>query len=114
MQPSRQATGKQPEHTVSTAKCPKQVLEIFGDFQTLLIVEALATEELRFCALQRSLGDMNPVTLTKRLKKLEREGIIGRHTETIDKLSVSYYLEKKGRHMLPVIKGMRQFAEKYL
>ena len=114
MQPSRQTTGKRPENTVLPVKCPKKALEIFGDFQTLLIVEALASGEQRFCALQRALGDMNPVTLTKRLKKLESEGIIGRHTETIDKLSVSYYLEKKGKHMLPVIKGMRQFAEKYL
>lgn len=94
--------------------CPKQVLKIFGDFQTLSIVEALGTGELRFCALQRELGDMNPVTLTRRLKKLEGEGIIGRRTETVDKLSVSYFLEKKGRHMLPVIQGMRDFAMKYL
>lgn len=94
--------------------CPKRALKIFGDFQTLLIVEALAQEELRFCVLQRALGDMNPVTLTRRLKQLEQEGIIGRRTETDNKVSVSYYLEKKGKHMLPVIRGMRLFAEKYL
>ncbi|TXH01934.1 MAG: transcriptional regulator [Candidatus Moraniibacteriota bacterium] len=98
----------------TSGTCPKQALKIFGDFETLFIVEVLGQGELRFCALQRALGDMNPVTLTRRLKRLEQEGIIGRRTEADNKLSVSYYLERKGKHMLPVIRGMRQFAEKYL
>lgn len=113
MKTSRQ--GKDEEVVMTSGgKCPKRALKIFGDFQTLSIVEALGQGELRYCALQRALGDMNPVTLTKRLKMLEGEGIIGRRTEAMDKLSVSYYLEEKGKRMLPILRNMRDFAMQYL
>lgn len=107
----RQARSKkiQPE-----AKCPKQALEMFGDYQTLSIVDTLAIGEMRYCELQRALGNMNPVTLARRLKKLEDEKIVERREETIDKLSVSYRLLAKGEHMLPVLRSIKEFAEKHL
>lgn len=98
----------------SEAKCPKQALEMFGDYQTLSIVDTLAIGEMRYCELQRALDNMNPVTLARRLKKLEDDGIIERREETIDKLSVSYRLLAKGEHMLPVLRSIKEFAEKHL
>lgn len=103
-----------PQKNPSAAKCPKQALEMFGDYQTLSIVDTLAQGELRYCELQRALGNMNPVTLARRLRKLEEEGIIERREETVDKLSVSYRLLAKGEHMLPVLRNIKEFAEKYL
>lgn len=98
----------------SMGSCPKQALEMFGDTQTLFIIDTLAIGEMRYCELQRALGNMNPVTLGRRLKKLEDAGVIERREETIDKLSVSYQLKRKGEEMLPVLRSIRQFAEKYL
>lgn len=97
-----------------SASCPKQALEMFGDAQALAIIDTLALGEMRYCALQRALGNMNPVTLGRRLKKLEDEGIIERREETVDKLSVTYRLLAKGEHMLPVLKSIKAFAEKHL
>lgn len=94
--------------------CPKRALEIFGDVQTLSIIDTLALGEMRYCELQRALGNMNPVTLARRLKKLEDEGIVERREETVDKLSVAYRLRPKGEHMLPVLRSIKAFAEKYL
>ncbi|MFZ1626196.1 MAG: helix-turn-helix domain-containing protein [Candidatus Moraniibacteriota bacterium] len=94
--------------------CPKRALEIFGDFQTLSIVDTLAIGEMRYCELQRALDNMNPVTLVRRLKKLEEDDIIERREETIDKLSVSYRLKAKGEHMLPILRSIKDFAEKHL
>lgn len=99
---------------VSSAGCPKQALEMFGDAQTLFIIDTLAIGEMRYCELQRALGNMNPVTLARRLKKLEDENIIERREETVDKLSVTYRLKAKGEHMLPVLRSIKDFAEKYL
>ena len=96
------------------AGCPKRALEIFGDVQTLSIIDTLSGGEMRFCELQRALGNMNPVTLAKRLKKLEDDDIIERREETVDKLSVSYRLKTKGEHMLPVLQSIKSFALKYL
>jgi DNA-binding HxlR family transcriptional regulator len=87
---------------------------MFGDYQTLSIVDTLSSKELRYCELQRALGNMNPVTLARRLKKLEDEGIVERREETVDKLSVAYRLLPKGEHMLPVLRSIKDFAEKHL
>lgn len=111
MNPMRQAPAKKP---VSGAGCPKRALQIFGDFQTLSIIDTLASGELRYCELQRALGNMNPVTLARRLKKLEDEGIVERRKETVDKLSVAYRLRPKGEYMLPVLRSIKEFAEKHL
>lgn len=107
----RQAPTKKP---TPSAGCPKRALEIFGDVQTLSIIDTLALGEMRYCELQRALGNMNPVTLARRLKKLEDEGIVERREETVDKLSVTYRLRPKGEHMLPILRNIKDFAEKYL
>jgi DNA-binding HxlR family transcriptional regulator len=73
----------------------------------------LENGEQRFCGLQREMGDVNPVTLTNRLRKLEDQGIVKRKQETVDKVSVSYELTAKGKELLPVIKTFGAFAKKY-
>lgn len=107
----RQDTSKK---KLPSACCPKRALEIFGDVQTLSIIDALSIGEMRYCELQRAVGNMNPVTLARRLKKLEDEDIIERREETVDKLSVAYRLKAKGEHMLPVLRSIKDFAEKHL
>lgn len=89
-------------------------LKIFGDEWNLFIISILAKEEKRFCGLQRELHNINPVTLTNRLKKLEALDFIERKTETIDKLSVSYSLTKKGKAMIPIIEKIEEYAKKHL
>lgn len=96
------------------SKCFHEGLKIFGDTWTLFIVNSLADGEKRFCEIQRFVGGVNPVTLTNRLKKLEKFGFIVRKTEQVDKLSVSYSLTKKGSAMLPVLREIEVYARKYL
>lgn len=97
-----------------TSKCFHEGLKIFGDTWTLFIVNSLADGEKRFCEIQRLVGGVNPVTLTSRLKKLEKYRFIERKTEQMDKLSVSYSLTKKGSAMLPVLREIELYARKYL
>ncbi len=86
-------------------------LKLIGDEMTLCIVHSLSLEPMRFCALQRAIGDANPVTLTKRLKTLEKEEVIKREEETVDKQSVIYKLTDKGVNMLPIINEIKKFAK---
>lgn len=94
--------------------CTHEGLKIFGDAWTLFIIKSLAEGQKRFCEIQRSVESINPVTLTTRLKKLERCGFIERKKELVDKLSVSYDLTKKGRGMLPILREIELYARKYL
>lgn len=97
----------------SDSKSVDKVMKLFADSWTLCAVMHLESGEQRFCGLQRSMGDVNPVTLTNRLRKLEDEGIVKRKEETLDKVSVSYELTTKGKELLPVVKAMSLFAKKF-
>jgi DNA-binding HxlR family transcriptional regulator len=85
-------------------------IKLLADFWTLRIIDALQDGELRFCELQRSTGNLNPVTLTSRLKKLEEADVVNRVEDTEDKVSVSYSLTPKGNKAVPVLKAINNFS----
>ena len=87
-------------------------MRLLGDFWTLRIIDELSRGEQRFCELQRHLDNVNPVTLTKRLKTLEETHLIQRREEAMDKISVSYALTPLGSETLPVITALTRFSEK--
>src|SRR5579859_4320223 len=87
-------------------------LKLLGDFWTLRIVDVLQTGELRYCEIQRSVDNMNPVTLADRLKKLEHARLVERKEETRDKISVSYCLTDLGREVLPILAAINNFSAK--
>ncbi len=89
-------------------------IAIIGDTHTLCIIHHLGKTGMRFNDLQRAINGLNPATLTARLKKLEREKIIIRKTETVDRVSVLYELTTKGKDLLPIIAEIGSFADKYL
>ena len=89
-------------------------IKALGDMWSLSILGILAENEGRFCEIQRALGGVNPTTLTDRLKKLEKDKFIVRKEETLDKLSVVYALSEKGRGIMPVLREIQVFADKYL
>lgn len=92
-----------PKSCVSTMK-------LLGDYWTLRVIDSLSISEKRFCELQRHLDNLNPVTLTSRLKKLEDEGLVTRTEDKIDKVSVSYCLTDRGCKAIPVLRALDNFA----
>jgi DNA-binding HxlR family transcriptional regulator len=68
--------------------------------------------ELRFTELQRSMGDVNAVTLSNRLKRLETAGVIEREEATIDRRSVAYTLSRLGMGLLPVLREIQNFTRR--
>src|SRR6204780_2816771 len=81
---------------------------------TLLLVRDLATGRSRFCELERSLAGISPRTLSLRLRALEDEGIVERHTFPEVPPRVEYALTDKGRALLPIIDDMRAYGEDWL
>lgn len=101
---------------VKSDKIPDELnnaIKLIGDDHILCIISILSKGEARFNELQRSINNINPATLADRLKKLEQEKIINRKEETLDKLSVVYELTDKGKAILPIIKEIDIFANKY-
>ena len=81
---------------------------------TLLLVRELSEGQSRFCELERSLTGISPRTLSLRLRGLEEEGIVERHTFAEVPPRVEYALTEKGRALLPIIEGMRTYGEEWL
>jgi DNA-binding HxlR family transcriptional regulator len=81
---------------------------------TLLLIRDLAEGRSRFCELERSLAGISPRTLSLRLRALEEEEIVQRHTFGEVPPRVEYALTEKGRALLPIIDDMRSYGEEWL
>lgn len=99
--------------TTKTNMCPTKSLKMLGDFWSLTIIQLLSTGEKRFTQLQKEIKNINPTTLSSRLKKLESEKIIIRQKQVLNKLSVTYKLSKKGFDLLPIFKEIQKYSKKY-
>lgn len=87
----------------------KQTLKLVGDFWTLRIVAVLESSDLRFCGIERALGDSNPATLTSRLKNLEMCDVVERrHEQNGDTV---YCLTTQGRKLLPIVRSLHTLTD---
>ncbi|HUN77510.1 MAG TPA: helix-turn-helix domain-containing protein [Solirubrobacteraceae bacterium] len=81
---------------------------------TLLLIRDLAEGRSRFSELERSLEGISPRTLSLRLRALEEEGIVERHTYPEVPPRVEYALTEKGTALLPIIDDMRVYGERWI
>ncbi len=96
-------------------ECPVcRTAEIVCGKWTLLVIRDLADGRSRFCELERSLQGISPRTLSLRLRALEEEGIVERHTFPEVPPRVEYSLTSKGRALVPLIEDMRAYGRKWL
>lgn len=103
------------EQTPATAGslCPAiKSAEIIGDKWVLLILRELFFGSTRFNDFQRALPRISPTILSKRLKKLEEDGLIIRKTGPGDKTS-EYRLTRCGRELGPLIDLMATWGLKW-
>ncbi|HEY1360329.1 MAG TPA: helix-turn-helix domain-containing protein [Thermoleophilaceae bacterium] len=81
---------------------------------TILVIRDLAEGRTRFCELERSLAGISPRTLSLRLRALEEQGIVERHTYPEVPPRVEYSLTDKGQALLPLIEDMRRYGREWL
>jgi DNA-binding HxlR family transcriptional regulator len=92
--------------TCSVAACA----EIIGAKWTALLVHDLSEGPRRFSQLEHSCAGISPRTLSERLRALEAEGIVARHSYPESPPRVEYELTDKGQGLLPIIDAMREFG----
>jgi DNA-binding HxlR family transcriptional regulator len=99
----------------SNASCPVcRTAEIVCGKWTLLLIRDLAEGSSRFCELERSLEGISPRTLSLRLRALEEEGIVERHTFPEVPPRVEYALTEKGKALVPLVEDMRRYGRRWL
>ena len=99
----------------SNSTCPVcRTAEVVCGKWTLLLIRDLAEGNARFCELERSLEGISPRTLSLRLRALEEEGIVMRHTYPEVPPRVEYALTEKGRALVPLVEDMRSYGSRWL
>src|SRR5438270_10694602 len=86
--------------------CIASAMQIIGNKWTALILRDLFAGPKRFCELEKSVGGINPRTLSQRLDDLEEHGIITRESFNEVPPRTEYALTEKGEDILPVLEQM--------
>jgi DNA-binding HxlR family transcriptional regulator len=85
--------------------------DIIGSKWTAVIVHDLSEGPRRFSELERSCTGISPRTLSERLRALEHDRIIEKHSAA---RRAEYELTDKGAALLPIIEEMRRFGRSWL
>lgn len=86
--------------------CPvAKATELIGERWTLLILRELVLGTHRFSDFQRALSNISPSLLSKRLKDLEKSGIIIKKSQQ-GRRGYQYYLTPAGRQLSPIIEHL--------
>lgn len=93
--------------------CIESAMSVIGSKWTALILRDLAVGPRRFCALEKSIGRINPRTLSKRLDDLEAGGIVTRQPCPDTPQHTAYVLTPKGADLIPLLRQMAAWGEKY-
>src|SRR5689334_20435379 len=93
--------------------CIASAMQIIGNKWTALILRDLFSGPRRFGELERSVGDINPRTLSQRLDDLEAHGIIRKQSYAEVPPRTEYSLTEKGEDLLPILKQMATWGTKY-
>jgi DNA-binding HxlR family transcriptional regulator len=97
----------------SRVGCIAGAMAIIGNKWTALILRDLASGPKRFSKLEKSVGNINPRTLSQRLDDLEFHGIISKTSYAEVPPRIEYTLTEKGEDLVPVLKQMAAWGDKY-
>jgi len=93
--------------------CIASAMEIIGNKWTALILRDLCEGPRRFSELEKSVGTINPRTLSQRLDDLEQHGIVTKKSFNEVPPRIEYTLTPKGEDLVPVLKQMAAWGDKY-
>lgn len=97
----------------SKVGCIASAMQIIGSKWTALILRDLFSGPKRFCELEKSVGNINPRTLSQRLDDLEAHGIISRESFAEVPPRTEYSLTQKGHDLLPILRQMAAWGKKH-
>ncbi len=97
----------------SKVGCIAAAMTIIGSKWTALIIRDLFGGPKRFCQLEKSVGNINPRTLSQRLDDLEKHGVIEKSYISNIPPRTEYCLTEKGYDLIPILKQMAIWGKKH-
>ncbi len=101
-------------NTQVSNRCPiRTTLELVGGKWKLLILVQLLEKSLRLSEIRQRIPDISEKMLIQELKILVDSRLVLRTNHGEVPPRVTYELTGKGRHILPLLGAMKDFAEAY-
>ncbi len=95
--------------------CPvAMAAEILGARWTLVLLREFVAGSTRFNELRRGVPRMSPALLSKRLKDLEKAGIVARSHVTGEPDLFEYRLTKAGQDLQPIIESVGIWGQRWI
>ena len=108
------------KETMDSKKCSAEletlVRELLGriaDKWTLVVVDELGEDTLRFSQLQKKVGGISQKVLTQTLRELEKDGLVERQVYAEVPPRVEYRLTKMGYSLGEAVCGIWKWAAKH-
>jgi DNA-binding HxlR family transcriptional regulator len=86
---------------------------MIGKRWTGAIISALTEQPLRFRELARAVPGLSDRLLSRRLRELEREGLVEREVQPDSPVRVTYSLSDAGAELRPAIDELRSWAQRW-
>ncbi len=104
-----------PAQEQSPGVCPHfhAAIELIGRRWTGAIVFALTDGPLRFGELVKAVPGLSDRLLSKRLRELEREGLVERQVEPGSPVRVTYSLTEAGAELRPALEELKTWANRW-
>lgn len=100
------------EDVIFDQACPvRDVLDRIGDQWSLLVLEALSHDTLRYSDLRRHIGDISKQMLAKTLRRLEMDGFVARQVFPEVPPRVEYSLTPLGCSFMGLVTQMITWAD---
>ncbi len=95
--------------------CPvNNTFKIVGKkFTVLIIRNMLYLNQTRFNQFLDSVEEINPKTLSVRLREMEKDGLIERKVYHETPVRIEYFLTEKGMALKPILEQMGDFSMRY-
>lgn len=95
--------------------CPvAKTADLLGDSCNILIVRDLLEKPRRFSDLEHSLAGVSTRTLSNKLRRLEKEGLVVKKLHKTRPQKIEYRLTRKGAAFNGVVEAMRSYGKRYL
>lgn len=92
--------------------CPvAKAMEVLDERWTILVIRELLAGSTQFNQLRRGVPKMSPALLSKRLRSLERAGLLNRRAEGG---RVQYTLTAAGLELRPVVEGLGAWGTRWI
>jgi len=92
----------------------RQTLELIADKWAVLILYALSRGTMRHNRLRREIGGISQKMLTKTLRRLERDGLVGREVYPVIPPRVEYSLTPLGETLIRILAELCVWAEEHI